>query len=459
MTMNENPADLLPELLVLGAAVLGLLTGIFLPRRRQWAVAVLCAAGLTAGLVAAAPPVGDPGVMVFGALMLDPITHAVRLTVLAATLLVVALAAGPLHGHARETELYVLVLLASLGTIVLAETSDLLVLVCAYLLASIPGYALAGFGKDARGTEASMKYFLMGALLGIVMLTGVTLLYGVAGGTSYRMLGEGLGQAPRGVVAVGVVALFAGVLFKAGGVPAHYWVPDVTEGAPPVVAAFVTTVPKVGALAAAFRLAQEALPGAAVDWRMFVAVVAAATMTLGNLAAFGQGNVRRLLAYSTISQAGYLLMPVAVAGRTDLAEPALLFYLAAYAVTNLGAFAVVVAWGSDDLADHAGLARRSPALALALVVCLLGLVGTPPTAVFVGKLLAFGAAIDGAYGWLAVLAAVNTVASVFYYLRWIVPVFGRAVPGRRPPGVWASAPACAAAVLSLALGVGGLTFR
>jgi NADH-quinone oxidoreductase subunit N len=374
--------------------------------------------------------------------------------VLAATLLVIGLAAGAHRGHARETELYVLVMLASLGTVAMAASSDLLVFVAAYLLASIPAYALAGFAKDARGTEAAMKYYLMGALLGIVMLAGVTLLYGVGGGTSYETLGEGLGTAPKGAVAVGVVALLAGVLFKVGGVPAHYWVPDVTEGSAPVVAAFVTTVPKIGALAALFRIAAEVLPEAPADWRLLVAVLATATMTLGNLAAFGQANVRRLLAYSTISQAGYLLLPVAVAGRSDLAEPGLLFYLGGYAVTNLGAFAVVMAYGSDRLADYAGLVRRSPALAMSLAVCLLGLIGTPPTAVFIGKLLVFGAALDGGYGWLAVVAVVNTVASVFYYLRWIVPVFGRAVPATRPLDSNALALACTAALLSVALGVG-----
>jgi len=184
-------------------------------------------------------------------------------------------------------------------------------------------------------------------------------------------------------------------------------------------------------------------------------VIAAVTMTLGNLAAFGQDNVRRLLAYSTISQAGYLLVPVAMAGRTDLAEPALLFYVAAYAVTNLGAFAVVIAVGRDDLPGYTGLLRASPPLALSLIVCLLGFIGTPPTAVFVGKVLMFGAAVDGHYTWLAVVAAVNTVASVFYYLRWIVPLFGRLAghaPSRPPRG--AVAVAVTAALLSIALGVG-----
>ncbi|WP_190853487.1 NADH-quinone oxidoreductase subunit N [Actinomadura sp. RB99] len=423
--MRENPADLLPELFVLGAAVGGLLAGSFLPRARQWIVAVLSIAGLAAGIAAAVVASRRTDMMTFDAFMLDPVTHVTRIVVLAATLLIIVLAVGPMRGHRRESEFYVLILLAALGTVALGAASDLLVLVAAYLLASIPGYALAGFGKDAPGTEAGLKYYLMGAFLGILMLAGVTLLYGLGRGTAYETLRSGLATAPDGAVMAGVVLLLAGLMFKAGAVPAHFWVPDVTEGAPPVVAAFVTTVPKIGAFAALYRFAVEALPAGTDDWPLLIAVIAAITMTLGNLAAFAQDNVRRLLAYSTISQAGYLLLPIAVAGRTDLAKPAVLFYLAAYAVTNLGAFAVVIAVGRDGIREYAGLARRSRLLAVSLVVCLLGLVGTPPTAVFVGKLLMFGAALDGHYVWLAAVAAVNSVASVFYYLRWIVPAFAR----------------------------------
>ncbi|NEA25526.1 NADH-quinone oxidoreductase subunit N [Actinomadura bangladeshensis] len=451
--MNENPADLAPELCVLIAAVLGLVNGLFLPRERQWRVAVVCAAGLVAGLAVAGVAATRADLTVFDSFALDPITHVTRITVLGATLGVLVLAAGRVRGHPRESEHYVLILLAALGAIVLGAASDLLVLVAAYLLASIPAYALAGFGKDAPGTEAALKYYLMSALLGVFMLAGVTLLFGVGRGTAYPVLRAGLAGAPPAAVAVGVVALLAGLLFKAGAVPGHFWIPDVTEGAPPAIAAFVTTVPKIGAFAALYRFAAEALPPGAAGWPALVAAAAAVTMTLGNLAAFGQDNVRRLLAYSTVSQAGYLLVPVAMAGRTGLAEPALLYYVAAYAVTNLGAFAVVLAHGRDDLAGYAGLMRGSPLLGLSLVVCLLGFVGTPPTAVFVGKVLMFGAALDGGYGWLAVVAAVNSVASVFYYLRWIVPLFRRP-DGPSRPARGACAVAVAAALFSLALGIG-----
>ncbi|MEV5571668.1 NADH-quinone oxidoreductase subunit N [Spirillospora sp. NPDC052269] len=447
--MRENPADLLPELFTLFGAVLGLLTGMFVPRQRQWIAALVCATGVVAGLVAAAIAVSGPRLTTFDAFTLDPTTHVTRLTVLGTTLLVLALGFAPMRGHRRETEFHVLTVFTALGTIALGAASDLLVLVAAYLLASIPAYALAGFRKDGKGTESALKYYLMGALLGLLMLAGVTLLYGLGRGTSYETLARNLPD--NTVVTVGVVLLVAGLLFKAGAVPAHFWVPDVAEGSPPVVAALVTTVPKIGAFAALFRLGAEVMPH---SWALTIALIAAVTMTLGNLAAFGQDNVRRLLAYSTISQAGYLLVPVAMAGRTDLAQPALLYYVAAYAVTNLGAFAVVVAVGRDHINDYRGLARRSPLLALSLVICLLGLIGTPPTAVFVGKLLMLGAAVEGHYTWLAVVAAVNSVASVFYYLRWVVPTYART--DDEPPAI--SRPATLvvylATTLTLVLGIG-----
>jgi NADH-quinone oxidoreductase subunit N len=449
--MTENPLDLLPELLILAGAVIGLLAGLRAPRERQRIVAWICAAALVGSVVAAVSAARRPDTMAFGAFAVDPPTHVARVAVAVATLLIVALAAGWARGSSREAEVYVLILLSALGAVVLAGAADLLVLVAAYLLAGIPAYALAAFAKDGPGTEAGLKYYLMGAFLGVVMLAGVTLLYGLTGGTAYWHVARGLPASPAAAVAV--LLLLAGVLFKAGCVPAHFWVPDVTEGASRAVAAFVTTVPKIGAFVALLRLASEVFAGSGTGWGPLLAILATATMTLGNLAAFHQDNVRRLLAYSTISQAGYLLVPLAVAGGTDLAGPALLFYVAAYALTNIGAFAVVIAVGDDSLAGYAGLAGRAPRLALALVVCLLGLVGTPPTAVFVGKVLVFAAAWDGGYAWLAAVAVLNTVASLFYYLRWIRPLFQPGGEGPVPAGVavWI---ACAGAALSVLLGIG-----
>lgn len=294
--------------------------------------------------------------MAFGSFAVDPITHVTRIAVLGSTLPVVVLAAGRVRGHPRESEHYVLILLSALGTMVLGASADLLVVVAAYLLASLPAYALAGFGKDAAGTEAALKYYLMGALLGVLMLGGVTLLSGVGRGTAYPVLRAGLAEAPPAAVAAGLVALLAGLLFKAGAVPGHFWVPDVTEGAPPPS----PPTSRPSRRSARWPPSTGSEPGPAGRRPVLLAVVAAATMTLGNLAAFAQDNVRRLLAYSTVAQAGYLLVPVAMADRSDLAQPALLYYLGAYAVTNVGAFAVVLATGRDDLGGYAGLMRGSP---------------------------------------------------------------------------------------------------
>ncbi|MEW2060286.1 NADH-quinone oxidoreductase subunit N [Streptomyces sp. NPDC007002] len=460
--MNEDLTALIPELALLGAAVIGLLAGSWLPRRRQWVIAVLAAAACAAGLVATAVTEATTRERtVFShAFAVDTATFVGRLVVLAVLLLVIGMSVESVRSHRRESEYWVLLLMTGAGTLALIGANDLLMLFAAYLLASIPAYALAGFAKDAPGTEAALKYYLMGALLGTVLLAGTALLYAAGHGTLYRDLKAALPAAPYGLVAVGLVAVLAGLLFKSGAVPAHFWVPDVTDGAPTPVAAYVTTLPKIGGLIAGYRLLHQALPGSDVNWPLLLAILAAATMTLGNLAAFFQTSVKRLLAYSTIGQVGYLLMALAVATRSDLAQQSLLFYLSAYAVTNLGAFAVVTQLPrARTLDDYRGLARRRPGLAAVLVVCLLGLVGTPPTGVFLGKLEIFSATIDGGYTWLAALAVANTVASLFYYLRWLAPLFTTddVAPAatQAPQGRWAAATAYAAAALSVALGIAG----
>jgi NADH-quinone oxidoreductase subunit N len=458
--MNENPGALLPELLLLGSAVVGLLLGAWLPRRRQYLVRVLAAAAATAGLITTVIAAMRPDEVVFGtSYAVDTLTSATRAIVLVAVLLTLGLSVDATRGHPRETEFLVLLQLGALGTILLGGANDLLLLFAAFLLASVPFYALAGWNGQPLGVEAAMKYYLSGAFLGVTMLTGTTILFGVGRTTAYGPLREGLAAAPGAAVAVGLVALLAGLAFKIGAVPGHFWVPDVTAGTPPAVAAIVTTVPKIGGLVAVYRLLLVAVPPETVDWPLLIAVLATASMTLGNLAAFFQTSVQRLLAYSTISQVGYLLVVIAVAGRTDLAQPALLYYVAAYAITNLGAFAVVAELpNARAIEDYRGAGRRHPALIGALVVCLFGLIGTPPTAVFVGKLTVFTAAVDGGYAWLTVVAIANTVASVFYYLRWIAPAF-RSLDETEPKsvlepaGIWSAVTAYVAAAVAVLLGV------
>ena len=416
---------LIPEALLLLGAVGGLLLGLWTPQHRQWRVRLLATVACLGSAGAAAVALPDPAQRIFeGTWVVDTTTGVVRIVVALGVAVLVWLAVPSVGGHPRETEAYVLMLLGGLGAVALAASGDLLLLVAAYLLASVPLYALAGFAKDSAGTEATMKYYLMGAFVGVLLLVGVAALVLASGTTGYSELAALLPGSSPALLAVGVLGVLAGVAFKAGAVPVHFWVPDVTAGTTPPMAAYLTTIPKLGAVAAAFRLLAEPFADLPLDVPLLVAVIAAASMTLGNLAAFAQTDVLRLLAYSTVSQVGYLFMVVAVAARTDLAVPALAIYLAGYAVTNIGAFAAVVATpAARTITDWATAAARHRWLVVSLVVCLLGLVGTPPTAVFVGKLAVFAATWDGTMVWLVVVAAVNTVASLFYYLRWIAPAF------------------------------------
>jgi len=455
---GPDPLALLPEIFLLAGAITALLTGSFLARQRQWITRLIAVMALLGAAAAAVAALGAPVSSVYeGSYTVDAATGGARLIVAVSALLVVLLGRDELKGTDRESEHHVLVLLASLGAVVLAGTSDLLVLGVAFLLASVPLYALIGMNRTRGGAEAALKTYLLGALLGIALLLGVTITYGLAGTTDYAGLASGLARAPAAAVAVGLLGIIAGLMFKAGAVPGHFWVPDAAQGAGTASAAFATTVPKVGGFIAAYRLL-DAVHGT-VNWPVLIAVLAVLTMTLGNLAAYTQEDPRRLLGWSTVSQAGYLLMPVAVAGSVPLALPALLVYLAGYAVSNLAAFAVTAAYPDRrTLAGFQGLGSARPWHAGALVVSLLSLVGTPPTAVFLGKLTVFTAAWDGGFWWLTVIAAVNTIVSLFYYLRWIAPAFRAAGPdtpgaGDFSPRPWAARTAVGAASLILAFGI------
>ncbi|MDP9020592.1 MAG: NADH-quinone oxidoreductase subunit N, partial [Actinomycetota bacterium] len=323
------------------------------------------------------------------------------------------------------------------------------------LLSSATGYVLAAFHRsDARSGEAGIKYYLLGALTNGAMVYGAVLLFGLGATTTLPGLREALpGADPVALVAAtGLVVL--GLAFKLGAVPAHAWVADVADGAPAPSAAFLTVAPKVGALVALARLAAT-LPEDAVGWRPLVAVLAAATMTLGNLAALGQDDVRRLLGWSAVSQSGYGLMAVVALGRSELAVPALVFFIAAYAAANLAAFGVVVELrGRRDRASYAGLATARPVLAALLVLGLLSLVGIPPLAGFAAKVALFGAAVDAGYTWLAVLAVANTVVSLAYYLRVIAPAYFEPLPAPVPVlGRYAHAGTLAAAGAVVGLGL------
>jgi NADH-quinone oxidoreductase subunit N len=357
---------------------------------------------------------------------LDAATGVAGIVICGAAALAVLLAPEWLATDPRHGEYYALIVLGALGAMVMAAAGDLNQLIVGVVLSSVTGYVLAAYHRrSALAVEAGMSYFLIGGLANLALLVAAVLAFAAGGTTLYGDMGlaPGLGADadPWLLVPLASTATVA-LAFKAGAVPAHGWVPDVAEGAPVPSAAFLTVVPKVGGMLALARLVALLPPESGVG--PAVAAVAAATTTLGNLAALRQDDVRRLLGWSSVSQAGYALMAVAAIGRSDQAVGALLLFLAVYAVANVGAFAVVALLrGRTRIQDYAGLARTRPWAAAALTLSLLSLVGIPPLAGFAGKLAVFTAAIDAGLGWLAVLAVVNTVVSLAYYLRVIAPAY------------------------------------
>ena len=450
-----------PELALVVGAVVVLLTAAFLPRRAQWVTTPLA---LTAIGVSAAWSLRlatlEPTLTFMGDWALDRVTTGAELTVLAVSALTLALAHTWMRTDPRAGEHPGVVLFSATGAMVLAGAADTMEIVVGMLLVSVTGYTMAAYHRrSAAAVEAGMKYFLIGALTNAVLLLGVVLLFGVTGTTSLDGAATTLAESdPDAVVLIAAVAAVGvGLAFEIGAVPAHAWVPDVAQGGPAPAAAFLTVAPKVGAVVALARVL-HVVPVDVVDWRVFVALLSAATMTLGNLAALWQDDLRRLLGWSSVSQAGYALMAVVVLGRSPLAPGALVFFLAGYAVANVAAFGVVVALrGRTSLDDYRALAVRRPALLAVLVVALLSLVGIPPLAGFVGKLTLFTAAIEGGYGWLAVLAVVNTVVSLFYYLRVIGPAYFDDAGAADEPvpllGAWATTATVAAGLATVAVGL------
>lgn len=421
-------AHLGPELTVVVGAVVVLLATAFLPRSWQWVGTPLALAAIVGSAAWSLQlAAGTSQQLTFmRAWALDRVTQGAELTILAVTALTLVLAHEWMATDPRRGEYPAIVLFSATGAMALAGAADTMEVVVGMLLVSVTGYTLAAYHRQSpAAVEAGMKYFLIGALTNAVLLVGVVVLFGLTGTTNLADIATALAAAPAGQVAMLalVVAIGVGLAFEIGATPAHVWVPDVAQGAPAPSAAFLTVVPKIGATIALARVL-HVLPDTGIDWRVFVALLAAATMTLGNLAALWQTDLRRLLGWSSVSQAGYALMAVVVIGRSDLALPALVYFLAGYAVANTAAFGVVIELrGRTAIDDYRGLATGRPVLAATLVVALLSLVGIPPLAGFVGKLTLFTAAIDGGYAWLAALAVANTVASLFYYLRVIGPLY------------------------------------
>ena len=416
MDMQRDLGLLLPEIIVILTGVAALVAGML--RRHTWAMPITVA-GLLVAMVMTLPLVGDDTTAFMGTVRIDDLSIWAKLVMLPATALASVLSVPEVRGTDREATVHSLLSMATLGALALAGAGDVMFLVLGVLLTSLASFALVAYPRDDRATEAAIKYFVFGSVSGAVMLFGLTFWFGASGSTLLTDLDAMDGKALA--AAVGLVAVTVGLGYKAAIAPFHFWAPDAYDGGPVAVAAYLSIVPKIGAIFAIFAVLRE-LPVEIVDWRLPMAFLAVLSMTYGNLAALVQTNVLRLLAYSSIAQAGYFLLAVVAIGEGDLAMQALVVFAAAYAAMNLGAFAIVQETGRD-LDAFAGLGRLRPWAGAAMAVFLFSLVGIPPMAGFFGKLLLFGAAIDAGYAWLAVAGILNSVLSLAVYLRIVVPMY------------------------------------
>ena len=324
----------------------------------------------------------------------------------------------------RHGEYYALLLFATFGMVVMAAATDLVLIFLGLETMSIAVYVLAGLWRQHRTShEAALKYFLLGAFASGFLLYGIALTYGATGSVRLEPIAAHVaahGSSP--LLFIGIALLLVGFGFKVAAVPFHAWTPDVYQGAPTTVTAFMAVGVKAAAFAAFVRVFLYALDAAAADWQAVVWAGAVLTMTVGNVTALVQRNLKRMLAYSSIAHAGYLL--VALVAGSPLGGAALLYYLIAYGVTNLGAFAVMIAHGGDDDRDeYAGLGFRRPGLGMAMTVFMLSLTGIPPLVGFTGKFYVFSAAVDAGFVWLAVLGVLNSAVSAYYYVRVVVTMY------------------------------------
>jgi NADH-quinone oxidoreductase subunit N len=367
----------------------------------------------------------------FGVVTADNFSLFVNLILVAVGMLTVVFSAATIERDGLPAgEYYALMLFAIVGMMLMGQSSDLLLLFLALETMSIAVYVLTGLRRDQpNASEAAFKYFLLGAFASAFFLYGIAFIYGVTGTTHLERAGaaiaaQSMTDNPMLLIAVGL--LVVGFAFKIAAVPFHMWSPDAYEGAPAVVTGFMSTGVKAAAVAAFARVFLSALGPLVDDWTPVLWVIAALTMVVGTVVGVSQTSIKRMLAYSSIAHAGYLL--VAIIAANDVGKASLLFYLASYAVTNVGAFGIIALLGSkdqsnDELRDYAGLAQSHPVLAALMTIFLMSLGGFPPTAGFIAKWYAFSAAVTEGYYWLAIIGFLSSVVSVYFYLRIVVMMY------------------------------------
>jgi NADH-quinone oxidoreductase subunit N len=424
---------ILPIILLSVTAMVVLIVGLFVPREQGGTLGAIGLVGVGASVVSLVALWGQGREAFGGAVVADGFFVFFGVAALAIVALTIILSAEFVTREGfSAAEYYTLILFSGVGMLILVASRDLIVLLIGLEVLSMSLYVLAGFARERlTSEEAAIKYFLLGSFSLALLVYGSALMFGATGSTQFGAIATALQkpdtlQNPLLLLASGLILV--GFAFKLSFVPFHMWTPDVYEGAPTSITAFMAVGTKTAVFAALLRILTEALPSLHGDWQNILWTLAILSMVLGNVAAVTQRNVKRMLAYSSIAQAGYML--VAVVAANQLGKSALMFYVAAYAVMNLGAFAVIqVLSGKDDemtnLSSFAGLASRNPLLAAAMAIFMLSLAGIPPTAGFMAKLYVFSAAVQGGYSELAIIGVVTSVVATFYYLKLIVAMYMR----------------------------------
>lgn len=464
--MRADLIALLPELVLATLGMVVLLAGLTSGRNRHRALgggAILSLAATAVALFLAASAT-DPAARLFsGMFALDHFAIFFKSLFLISSALAILLSLDYLERHdARPGEYHALILFATVGMMTMASGTNLASIYVGLELMALSTYVLAGyFRREVKSHEAASKYFVLGAMSSGILLYGLSLVYGTTGTLDLAALARSLGGGhPSTATLVGVALLACGFLFKVAAVPFHVWTPDVYEGAPTPITAFMSVGPKAAAFAIFLRVFLGAFGPLDAQWRWMVGGAAALTMIWGNVAALTQDNVKRMLAYSSIAHAGYALVGLVAGGPAG--TQSVLFYMLVYTVTNIGAFGFVImlesrAYAGETVEDYAGLARKHPVAAFGMLLFMLSLGGIPPTAGFMGKLYLFAAAVNAGYVALVVLAFLMSAVSLYYYLRIVLQMYLRDGADAQPAALigapWTEAVIwlCGVAVLAIGL--------
>jgi NADH-quinone oxidoreductase subunit N len=435
--LNSNDyLTLLPLIILMVWACVLLLVDLFIPKDRKGITGFLAALGLAVTLGYTLSQIGSERSGFQGMVVLDGFSTFTSALILVSGLLGISLAYGYVKRMGIERgEYYTLLLFSVTGMMLMAQAADLIIVFLALELLSIPLYVLAAFARpNLQSEEAGVKYFLLGAFSTGFVVYGIALVFGATGATSLSgIFSSASSGTPSLLLTIGAALLLVGFGFKVAAVPFHMWTPDVYQGSPTAVTAFMSSGAKIAGFAALLRVFATAFPSLSTDFTGILWALAALTMIVGNLTAISQTNIKRMLAYSSIAHAGYILMAFVPYGNKDvmsISVSAGLFYLVAYVLTNFGTWAVVIALEKAegqglDIADYAGIARKYPALAAAMTVFMLSFIGFPPTLGMVGKFYLFRAVIAGGYPGLAVIGVLTSLVSAYYYLRVVVNMYMR----------------------------------